>query len=468
MPSPEIKPASPFPSVDAVLNSENGALATARFGRAAATAMVRATLDRFRAARSADSTPLAAQAVAKEALARLITADTPGLRPLFNLTGTVLHTNLGRAILPEAAIEAVTQAMRHAVNLEYDIATGKRGERDDHVRSLIRELTGAEDCVAVNNNAAAVLLTLSSLSPGKETIVSRGELIEIGGSFRIPDIMRRAGAKLREVGTTNRTHPADYEDAVSARTAAIMKVHTSNYRVQGFTAEVEGPALAAIARKHGLPLIDDLGSGTLVDLSRYGMSRERTVQDALKDGADLVTFSGDKLLGGPQVGIIAGRRDLVQRCAKNALKRALRVDKLRLAALAATLKLYRNPETLPQHLPVLRFFTRKRVDLLDMAGKLQPALQDALGSRWIVDVADLMSQIGSGALPLETLPSGGIAVTPVKGSPGRALDGLAERFRRLPMPVIGRISEGRFLLDLRCLDDVDTFISQLTHLGSAP
>ncbi len=466
MPSPEIKPASPLPSVDAVLKKEGAGIAVVRFGRVATTAMVRATLDRLRAGRRADARPVAAEAVASEALDRLIAADAPGLRPVFNLTGTVLHTNLGRAILPDVAIQAVTLAMRHAVTLEYDVASGKRGERDDHVRGLIRELTGAEDCVVVNNNAAAVLLALSSLSQGRETIVSRGELIEIGGSFRIPDIMRRAGAKLREVGTTNRTHPADYEDAISSRTAAIMKVHTSNYRVQGFTAEVEGPDLATIARKHNLPLIDDLGSGTLIDLSLYGMSRERTVQDALKDGADLITFSGDKLLGGPQVGIIAGSRDLVRRCAKNPLKRALRADKLRLAALAATLKLYRNPETLPEHLPVMRFFTRKRADLLEMAEQLQPALQEALGSSWLVDVTELTSQIGSGALPLESLPSGGLAITPVKGLPGRALDGLAERFRKLPMPVIGRINEGRFLLDLRCLDAIETFTGQLRHFGS--
>jgi L-seryl-tRNA(Ser) seleniumtransferase len=467
MSSPEIKPASPFPSVDTVLSQESGVVAVARFGRTATVAVVRATLERFRAGRRADAAPVTVETVAFVALECLIAADAPSLRPVFNLTGTVLHTNLGRAILPETAIQAVILAMRHTVNLEYDIATGKRGERDDHVSGLVRELTDAEDCVVVNNNAAAVLLALSSLSQGKETIVSRGELIEIGGSFRIPDIMRRAGAKLREVGTTNRTHPADYEDAISSCTAAIMKVHTSNYRVQGFTAEVEGPTLATIARKHNLPLIDDLGSGTLVDLSQYGMSRERTVQDALKGGADLVTFSGDKLLGGPQVGIIAGRRDLVQRCARNPLKRALRADKLRLAGLAATLKLYRNPESLPEHLPTLRFFTRKRADLLALARQLRPALQDALGAAWTVDIAELTSQIGSGALPLETLPSGGIAVTPVKGSPGRALNALAERFRRLPMPVIGRINEGRFLLDLRCLDDVDTFIGQLTHLGSA-
>ncbi len=458
---------SPFPSVDAVLCAPDGAVSVARFGRNAATAAVRAVLDGLRAGRASDAAPVPVGTVAGAALARLVANDAPSLRPVLNLTGTVLHTNLGRAILPEVAVTAVAEAMRCAVNLEYDIATGKRGERDDHVRGLIRELTGAEDCVVVNNNAAAVLLVLSALSAGKETIVSRGELIEIGGSFRLPDIMRRAGAKLREVGTTNRTHAADYEDAITARTALLMKVHTSNYRVQGFTAEVGGAVLAEIAAGHGLPLVDDLGSGTLVDLSHYGLSRERTVQDALGEGAGLVTFSGDKLLGGPQVGIIAGRRDLVQRCARNPLKRALRVDKLRLAALAATLKLYRDPQSLPEHLPVLRFFTRSRESLLALAAQLQPDMQVALGSDWTVAPAELMSQIGSGALPLETLPSGGLAITPVRTRTGRALDSLAERLRTLPLPVIGRIHAGRLLLDLRCLDDVEGFRRQLPLLGPA-
>ncbi len=467
MHAPDMTRQSPFPSVDAVLCTSDGAVGIARFGRSAATAAVRAVLESLRTGRALNAASVSADTVAGETLARLVINDAPSLRPVHNLTGTVLHTNLGRAIMPEVAVAAVAEAMRCAVNLEYDIALGKRGERDDHVRGLIRELTGAEDCVVVNNAAAAVLLVLSSLSAGKETIVSRGELIEIGGSFRLPDIMRRAGAKLREVGTTNRTHAADYEEAITARTALLMKVHTSNYRVQGFTAAVDGTVLSEIAIRHALPLVDDLGSGTLVDLSQYGLSRERTVQDALGEGAGLVTFSGDKLLGGPQVGIIAGRRDLVQRCARNPLKRALRADKLRLAALAATLKLYRDPQSLPDHLPVLRVFTRSRETLLALAARLQPDMQVALGPDWNVAPAELMSQIGSGALPLETLPSGGLAITPVLGRPGRALDSLAERLRKLPFPVIGRIHAGRLLLDLRCLDDVEGFRRQLPLLGPA-
>ncbi|MGL4637613.1 MAG: L-seryl-tRNA(Sec) selenium transferase [Beijerinckiaceae bacterium] len=455
---------SPFPSVDFVLLSPSGQLVIARFGREAATNSIRSCLQELRNNRSSEGGLHDAADIARTALDRLIAADASTLRPLFNLTGTVLHTNLGRAILPEEAVEAVAAVMRDATNLEYDIETGRRGERDDHVRGLVCELTGAEDCVIVNNAAAAVLLVLSSLSAGRETIVSRGELIEIGGSFRIPDIMRRAGAKLREVGTTNRTHPADYREAITARTASIMKVHTSNYRIEGFTAEVEPEALAELAHAHGLPLIDDLGSGTLIDLSRYGIKRERTVQDALKDGADLVLFSGDKLLGGPQVGIIAGRKDLVQRCARNHLKRALRVDKLRLAALAATLKLYRNPETLPEKLPTLRYFTRQRAELAAIATRLKEPLQTMLGSGWIVDVVDLKSQIGSGALPLETMDSAGLSVTPGKGVSGRALDALAKRLRGLPMPVIGRIHDSGLLLDLRCLDDIQRFEDQLHHL----
>jgi L-seryl-tRNA(Ser) seleniumtransferase len=462
------KPLSPFPSVEAVLRSAGGALASSRFGRKAATEAVRDVIAALRSATQAQSLPVDAESIAHSALARLERLDAPSLRPVFNLTGTVLHTNLGRAILPEVAVEAVVMAMRHAVNLEYDIDSGKRGERDDHVRGLIRELTGAEDCLVVNNAAASVLLALASLSAGKETIVSRGELIEIGGSFRIPDIMRRAGAKLREVGTTNRTHASDYAEAISPRTAAIMKVHTSNYRIEGFASEVEPAALAVIAKKHALPLIDDLGSGTLIDLAYYGLKRERTVQDALKDGADLVMFSGDKLLGGPQVGIIAGRKDLVRLCARNPLKRALRADKLRLAALAATLKLYRDPDSLPRHLPTLRFFTRQREELRTLAEALAPALRQALGEAWTVTPVDLLSQIGSGALPLETMESAGLAVSPAGRAPGRAVDQLAERFRRLPMPVIGRIKDGRFLLDLRCLEDVAAFAGQLNSLEASP
>jgi L-seryl-tRNA(Ser) seleniumtransferase len=467
MPRQDARTPSPFPSVEAVLSQGAGAAAAARFGRTAATEAVRRTLADWRG-RGLPPLPVPAERVGAAALAALAAAEAPALRPVLNLTGTVLHTNLGRAVLPEAAVEAVAAAMRQAVNLEYDLAAGGRGERDDHVRGLLRELTGAEDCVLVNNNAAAVLLALAAVSTGRETIVSRGELVEIGGSFRIPDIMRRAGAKLREVGTTNRTHETDFEEAIGPRTAAIMKVHTSNYLIQGFTAAVPAPDLAAIARGRGIAFIDDLGSGTLVDLARYGLARERRVQDAISDGADLVTFSGDKLLGGPQAGVIAGRRELVRRCARHPLKRALRLDKLRLAALEAVLKLYRDPNRLPLLLPTLRHLTRRREAIRVMADTLRPGLEAALGAGWEVETIDLMSQIGSGALPLETLESAGLAIRPAGRAPGKALDALAARLRALPMPLIGRIAEGRLLLDLRCLDEPSPLAAQFAALEGLP
>jgi L-seryl-tRNA(Ser) seleniumtransferase len=462
------KTVSPFPSVEAVLQHMAMRVAVAQFGRKQTTDAVRATLKAMRDQSETATVPVHVLKVAELAQQWLEQKDLPSLRPVMNLTGTILHTNLGRAILPEVAVQAVVMAMRQPVNLEYDTATGKRGERDDHVRGLICELTGAEDCVIVNNNAAAVLLVLSSLSVGKETIVSRGELIEIGGSFRIPDIMRRAGAKLREVGTTNRTHLSDYSEAITSRTAAIMKVHTSNYRIEGFTSEVNAKALSALSKTYQLPLIDDLGSGTLVDLTRYGLKYERTVQDALKEGADIVTFSGDKLLGGPQVGIIAGRKDLVRLCARNHLKRALRADKLRLAALAATLKLYRDPDRLPELLPTLRTFTRKRADMRRLAQDLVLPLQKSLGPNWHVDVVDMSSQIGSGALPLETMPSAGLAVKSKDGASGKKLDLLSAAFRQLPVPVIGRIQGGSYLLDCRGMEDSQAFIAQLDHLKVQP
>lgn len=464
----DARPARPrrLPSVDAVLRSVVGATTAARFGHAATVDGIRAILAAHRA--SGADAPVAADEIAARTLALLEERDAPTLRRVFNLTGTVLHTNLGRAVLPEAAIIAATQAMRHAANIEYDIATGQRGERDDHVRGLIREITGAEDCVVVNNNAAAVLLVLNEFGNSREAIVSRGELIEIGGAFRLPDIMARAGAKLVEVGTTNRTHLRDFAGAVGAATGLIMKAHTSNYLVQGFTASVPAAELAVLAKARGVPFIDDLGSGTLVDLARYGMKREPTVQDALKAGADLVTFSGDKLLGGPQVGIVAGRKDLVARIAKNPLKRALRVDKIRMAALAATLKLYRDPDRLADTLPTLRYFTRSRSGLVELAQRLAPAVARALGDTMVVAAIECASQIGSGALPLDTLPSAGLAITPRDGNASGALvEHLAAAFRRAPVPVIGRINDGAFMLDLRCLDEEAAFTVQLPDVARA-
>ncbi|MCR4522622.1 MULTISPECIES: L-seryl-tRNA(Sec) selenium transferase [Bosea] len=450
------------PSVDTVLRSANGELAIARHGRTAATDAIRQAIERLRAG----GQPAAAsvEQVGRMALDRLEERERPSQRPLINLTGTVLHTNLGRALLAEEAIEAVVAAMRAPTNLEYEIEAGQRGERDAHVRDLVRELTGAEDAILVNNNASGVLLVLNTLARGREAIVSRGELIEIGGAFRMPDIMARAGASLREIGTTNRTHLKDYAEAIGPETGLLMKVHTSNYVVQGFTAEVEPAELAKLARQHELPFVDDLGSGTLIDLSRWGLRKEKTVQDALKGGADLVTFSGDKLLGGPQAGIVAGRKDLIAKLVKNPLKRALRLDKLRLAALEATLRLYRDPDRLAQRLPTLRLFTRTADDLRALAERLQPQVAAALGPDWVVEIIDCASQIGSGALPLETLPSAGLALRPAGKATGSAVEKLAAAFRAVQVPMIGRIAQGALVFDLRCLEDEALFAAQLDAL----
>lgn len=455
-----------LPAVHQVLATDAGRVAAARFGHEATVGAVRLALSRWRGVATAGGAAAPdPSAVAHEATVRLEAQNRPSVRRVFNLTGTVLHTNLGRAVWPEAAIAAATLAMRHAIALEFDLETGGRGERDDHVRGLVCELTGAEDACFVNNNAGAVLLVLNALSAGKDAIVSRGELIEIGGSFRLPDIMLRAGARLVEVGTTNRTHLHDYERAVGPGSGVILKAHTSNFVVQGFTAVAPATELAALARRHGVAFVHDLGSGALVDLGRYGLASEPTVRDALGEGADLVLFSGDKLLGGPQAGIIAGRKDLVRQVAKSPMKRALRLDKVRLAALEAVLKLYRDPDRLPETLPTLGAFVRPKAELAEAAERMRGAIAAAVGDGFAVQVVDCMSQVGSGALPLETLPSAGIAITPlVRKGGGTRLDALAAALRSLPIPVLGRIAEGALVLDLRCLDDEAGFAAQLAHL----
>ena len=453
--------------MDSVLNESSAAALVDRFGRALATRAVRAALQEARAAlRSGSGRAPSAEDVARTSFARLENEERSSLRPLFNLTGTVLHTNLGRAVLAEAAVEAAVAAMREALALEFDLATGRRGERDDHVRGLLCELTGAEDATVVNNNAAAVLLCLNTLALGREAIVSRGELIEIGGAFRMPDIMARAGATLVEVGTTNRTHPNDYSQAATAATGVILKVHTSNYRILGFTAEVETAQLAGIAKAAGVPLLHDLGSGVLVDPAAFGLQSEPTVRQVVADGADLVTFSGDKLLGGPQAGFVVGRRDLIAAVNRNPMKRALRVDKVRLAAIEATLKLYRDPDRLVDRLPTLRLLARSRADIEAQADRVLPVLGQALGEdKFAVERCACRSQIGSGALPLETIASAGLAIRPRAG--GRSLDELARRLRALPRPVIGRIEDGRLVLDLRCLSDEAAFLANLAYLAAA-
>jgi L-seryl-tRNA(Ser) seleniumtransferase len=379
----------------------------------------------------------------------------PSLRRVFNLTGTVLHTNLGRALLAEEAIEAAVAAMRSPTTLEYDLADGGRGERDDHISPWLCRLTGAEAATAVNNNAGAVLIVLAALAAGKEVIVSRGELIEIGGAFRIPDIMARAGCRLIEVGTTNRTHLKDYEAAIGPETAAIMKVHPSNYAVQGFTKTVSAAELVPLAHSRGIPVIEDLGSGTLVDLETWGLPHEPTAREAIEAGIDVVTFSGDKLLGGPQAGLLVGKKAFIERIAKNPLKRALRLDKVRIAALEATLRLYADPERLVQRVPTIRALARPALDVRALAERLLPAFATAIGAGFQADIQPVRGQIGSGALPVDLLPSFALAAR------GKGLDRLAEAMRKLPIPVIGRIEDGALLLDLRTLDDEAAFAAQL-------
>ena len=437
-----------LPAVDRLLSGEAAAL-VADHGRAAVTHALRAALDDTRAAVRGGATVPDAAAICASAAARLTAGAQSALRPVLNLTGTILHTNLGRAVLAESAIAAAMDAMRHPAALEYALSTGRRGERDDHIAPLICELTGAEAATVVNNNAAAVLITLNTLAEGREAIVSRGELVEIGGAFRIPDIMSRAGVRLVEVGTTNRTHPRDYTGAVTDGTALMMKVHPSNYRIEGFTSAVPAAELAAIAGKAGVPLMNDLGSGTLIDMTRWGLPAEPTVRESVAEGADIVTFSGDKLLGGPQAGFIVGRADLIARINRNPLKRALRLDKIRLAAIEATLRLYRDPDRLAQRLPTLRMLTRPQAEIRAQADRLSSTVAQLLPD-YRVTVIDCASQIGSGALPVETLPSAALAIS---GEGGDAPDRLAARLRAAKTPVIGRIRDGALILDLRALDD---------------
>jgi L-seryl-tRNA(Ser) seleniumtransferase len=461
--------ASDIPSLDRLLTDPVFAPLLTRYARTQVTGALRGELERLRG-RAVNSEltlrALSAQAIANNVGAGLERRTRPQLRPVFNLTGTVLHTNLGRALLADTAVQSVVRALTTPVNLEFDLSSGGRGDRDDLVEPLLCELTGAEAATVVNNNAAAVLLLLNTLANRREVLVSRGELVEIGGAFRIPDVMRSAGAKLVEVGTTNRTHASDYANAIAANTALLMKVHTSNYAISGFTASVSVAELAAIGRARGVPVGVDLGSGSLVDLGVWGLPKEPTVRDTVAAGADLVAFSGDKLLGGPQAGIIVGRMDLIQRLKKNPLKRALRVGKLTLAALEPVLALYRAPELLGDRLTTLRLLTRSAAAIEAQARRLLPVVQAALGEAYGVTAAAMTSQIGSGALPVDTLPSYGLCVRKAADKRGSLirLEGL---LRELPRPIIGRIAEKTLWLDLRCLEAADEaeFIAQWNSFG---
>jgi L-seryl-tRNA(Ser) seleniumtransferase len=459
-----------LPSVDRVLGLPPVSALIEAHGRTAVTTMVRAVLAELRetiGGGDLSSPPdLSDMAVAMRVASAVEAEARPSLRPVFNLTGTVLHTNLGRAMLPREAIEAVAEVAAGASNLEFEVETGRRGDRDSHLDALVCKLAGAEAATVVNNNAAAVLLVLNSLALRKEVPVSRGELIEIGGAFRMPDIMARAGCKLVEVGTTNRTHAQDFEDAMGSRTALIMKVHTSNYVVQGFTADVPEKKLAEIAHGHHVAFVVDLGAGSLVDLQRFGLPHEPTVAETLANGADIVTFSGDKLLGGPQAGIIAGRKELIAKIKRNPMKRALRCDKMTIAALAAVFRLHADPDRLAERLPVIGLLSRPQKEIELQALRLAPQLQERLGEVAKVDVVPCQSQVGSGSLPVENLPSFALVLHPKTGKRGRgsALKRIAAAFRGLPIAVVGRIQDDSFVLDLRCLVDEQRFADQLSRL----
>jgi L-seryl-tRNA(Ser) seleniumtransferase len=446
-----------LPSIDRLLNHSRSEALLSGYNRQYVTDKCREILDELRTDMKQGKSradEMKEAAIVARVEDRIYAESRPGHVRVINATGTILHTNLGRALLPQAAIEAMTSVAAHAVNLEYDLAVGKRGKREETLEKLLVELTGAEAATVVNNNAAAVLLGLNSLADGKEVIVSRGELIEIGGSFRIPEIMAKSGAVLKEVGSTNRTHPEDYEKAINDKTALLIKVHTSNYKVVGFTAEVELERLVAIGKKHHLAVMEDLGSGAFIDLGKYGLPKEPIVSERIRAGADVVTFSGDKILGGPQAGLLVGKKSLISRMNKNHLQRALRCGKLTLAALEATLRLYRQSPAITEAIPTLRVFTRSLDEIRKVGEAAMSRLQAALGDRFQLTLEESTSQIGSGALPTEELPTLVIAITHGAENAQR----IAERFRAANPPMIGRIHDDRFLLDLRTIFDPEDLI----------
>ena len=463
-----------LPSVDKALKSQYLKSLVKDYGHEAVKQVVRARLELARTS-IAEGDKGISQSISRgdffvdfcnETALAVLASFSGTLVPVINLTGTVVHTNLGRARLPMESVAAIRKVATQTTNLEFDLATGKRGDRDSHIEKSVCEITGAEAATIVNNNAAAVLLVLNTLALNKEVVISRGELVEIGGAFRIPDVMASANCKLKEVGTTNRTHLRDYQAAIGSDTAILMKVHTSNYEIRGFTNSVSEESLSQLSKEKELCFVSDLGSGTLVDLSQFGLPHEPTVTETLDFGADVVTFSGDKLLGGPQAGIIVGKKELIQKIKSNPLKRALRVDKITLAALAEVINLYRDPHRLTKRIPLLADLARPVSEINLLAERVLPTFQDTLSARVAVTIEDCKSQIGSGALPLDLLASKALVLKPLaeKGKSDAALQKLARDFRRLPIPVLGRINDGRLVFDLRCLEDESQFLSQLSDL----
>lgn len=453
-----------IPKVDVLLENEAIVAGIEYYGRDIVMEAIRVETEALRAfIGNCDSEEKAKGqigALVEQILLRAEKMLAPNMKKIVNATGTVLHTNLGRAPISKKHMEHIAEIATGYSNLEYDLEAGKRGERYAHFEELLCKITGAEAAMAVNNNAAAVMLILSSLGKGGEVVVSRGELVEIGGKFRIPDVMEQSGATLVEVGTTNKTHYADYENAITENTAALLKVHTSNYRIVGFTETVGIDKLVELSEKHEIPIIEDLGSGVLLDLSKYGITYEPTVQDSIKAGADVVSFSGDKLLGGPQAGIIVGKKKYIDKMKKNQLTRALRIDKFTAATLEVVLKEYLSEARAIANIPVLQMITKSKDELLKEARKLKRYLT-ALKLDASLAIENCESQIGGGSLPLERLASYAVTIKPNKITTAE----LENRMRFLAVPIIPRVQDDKIYLDVRtlCMDSFKAF-EQLTDI----
>ncbi len=446
-----------LPGVDDLLNSPAVMSMLERYPRSVVVGAVRAAIDAARdKVTSVEPADKAAGVVVPGALVReaekIVTGImNPSLRRVINATGVVIHTNLGRSVLPAVAIKAVLEVAGAYSNVEFDVAAGKRGSRHDHVANLLTLLTGAEAAIVVNNNAAAVLLALSALAKGKEVVISRGQLVEIGGSFRIPDVMRQSGAKLKEVGATNKTHAEDYRAAVTGKTGLIMRAHPSNYQVVGFSKEVSLPEMVAIAREFELGVLDDLGSGVMVDVTKAGLPYEPTVVESVEAGVDVVTFSGDKLLGGPQAGLAVGKKAAIEKMKKHPLARAVRIDKMTLAALEATLKLYFDEARAWVEVPTLAMLRAPLKELKtrsdEVADMINRTASAAIKATSVTDV----SKAGGGALPLAELPTSVVRLEPLT----MKVNKLEKELRGQEPPVIGRIKDGALLLDMRTILQVD-------------
>lgn len=443
-----------IPPVNEILDNPAVGELTAKYGRSRVVENINKLLKEYRTSIN-PSEPVSRQQIAAYIANRLMLImqekQAVGLRKVINATGVVLHTNLGRAPLPEEALVHMKEVAQGYSNLEFDLEAGTRGSRHSHIGELISEITGAESAMIVNNNAAAVFLCLNTLAMGREVIISRGQQVEIGGSFRIPDIITRSGAKMIEVGTTNKTRLSDYENAITSDTEVLLKVHTSNYRVTGFTAEVEIAEMASLGKQKDITVMEDLGSGSLLELTAIGLPYEPTVQDSIRNGADLVTFSGDKLLGGPQAGIIAGKKALIDRIKKNPLTRMVRCDKSTIAATAAVLSLYLNPEKAVEHIPVLRMMAMKEVELLSSANELHSMIKEVLGDRYPTEIVDEPDEVGGGSLPGVTLPGRAVALLVQAGEANE----IQAKLRKTQTPIICRINRDRILFSVRTLEKND-------------